>query len=327
MARSEARIFTIVWRDPNFRALPQSAQWLYMFLLSQDDLEYSGLIPLRPRRWTSSANDLTSEGLHRDLLVLQAARFVLVDFDTDEVFVRALMRRDEVWKQWTILKAAHTSTVQLRSVTIRVGLAEELARIEGECMVTGKAVLVLKEFMKDFPQVKGPEKSLPDKSFIEAFAERSLSGGEGGRVSTTPTGTAVVAVGDSLPDKSFNVAMTTGGGKQLALPVAAATGDLTITQRSKMITDTYSQAEPMCRWPAVNGVVIKAIKTGRWADQEITDALLRLAKEGRSVTVDSLRTELNGFTPYRRPGTEERIVKSVGSLYGTFDDSERKESP
>lgn len=94
-----------------------------------------------------------------------------------------------------------------------------------------------------------------------------------------------------------------------------------------MITDTYSRAEPMCRWPAINGVVIKAIKVERWRDQEITDALLRLAKEGRSVTVDSLRTELNGFTPYGRPGTEQRIVKSVGTLYGTFDDSEGKETP
>jgi hypothetical protein len=194
VARSEARIFTIVWRDPVFRALPQSAQWLYMFLLSQDDLEYSGLIPLRPRRWTSSASDLSPEGLHRDLAVLQTARFIVVDLDTDEVFVRALMRRDEVWKQWTILKSAHTSCVKLRSVTIRVGLAEELSRIERECMVTGKAVLVLKEFMTEFPLVREPENFLPDKSFNEAFAERSLSGGEGGGGSSNSDQSAVVPV-------------------------------------------------------------------------------------------------------------------------------------
>ena len=73
--------------------------------------------------------------------------------------------------------------------------------------------------------------------------------------------------------------------------------DLTITQRSKIITDAYAAAEPMCKWPAVNGVVIKAIKSERFADDEIQAALLRLAKEGRGVTVETLRVELAGLTP------------------------------
>lgn len=208
MARSEARIFTIVWRDPTFLALTQPAQWLYMFLLSQDDLEYSGLIPLRPRRWTSSAKGLTPEELHRDLAVLQAAKFVVVDLDTDEVFVRALMRRDEVWKQWTILKSAHTSTVQLRSQAIRAALGEELARIERECMVVGKATMVLKEFMREFPQAGAPMNSLPDKSFNEAFAERSLSGGEGGRGSSNSDQSAVVAVREEEELRSSSLSET-----------------------------------------------------------------------------------------------------------------------
>lgn len=59
----------------------------------------------------------------------------------------------------------------------------------------------------------------------------------------------------------------------------------------------------MCKWPAVNGVVIKAIQSGRYADDEIRDALLRMAAENRSVTVDSLRTELGGLPP-ARPGSQ-----------------------
>jgi hypothetical protein len=70
---------------------------------------------------------------------------------------------------------------------------------------------------------------------------------------------------------------------------------LTITQRSKRITDVYADAEPMCKWPAVNSVIIRAIKTGEWSDDEIRDALLRMAEENRSVTIDSLRIELNGL--------------------------------
>jgi len=74
---------------------------------------------------------------------------------------------------------------------------------------------------------------------------------------------------------------------------------LTDTQRSKRLTDAYAQVEPMLNWPAVNGVVLKAVKSGQFADDEIHDALLRLAAEGRSVTVDMLRTELRGFPPPR----------------------------
>jgi hypothetical protein len=82
-------------------------------------------------------------------------------------------------------------------------------------------------------------------------------------------------------------------------PAAADEPQLTVTQRSKRITDAYAEAEPMCKWPAVNGVVIKAIKSGRYRDAEITAALLRMVPDNRSVTVDSLRTELGGLPPTR----------------------------
>lgn len=74
---------------------------------------------------------------------------------------------------------------------------------------------------------------------------------------------------------------------------------LTDTQRSKRLTDAYAAAEPMCKWPAVNGVVLRAVRSGKFADDEIRAALLRLAADGRSVTVDTLRTELRGFPPPR----------------------------
>jgi hypothetical protein len=89
---------------------------------------------------------------------------------------------------------------------------------------------------------------------------------------------------------------------------------MTTTQRSKRITDAYAAAEPMCKWPAVNGVVIKAIQSGRYSDDEIRDALLRMVPENRSVTVDSLRTELSGM-PTSRPG---------GSRGGAAEDLSRE---
>lgn len=97
-------------------------------------------------------------------------------------------------------------------------------------------------------------------------------------------------------------------------PTASA-GELTLTQRSKRITDAYAEAEPMCKWPAVNGVVLLAIKSERYQDPEILAAVLRLAQEGRSVTIDSLRTELNGF-PARRgsPATSDQRVAQAQAV-------------
>jgi hypothetical protein len=90
---------------------------------------------------------------------------------------------------------------------------------------------------------------------------------------------------------------------------AGAAPALSITQRSKKLVDAYAEAEPMCKWPAVNGVVIKAIKSERFTDDEIGAALMRLAAEGRSVTVDTLRTELQGLPPNRQaaPGRSNGI--------------------
>jgi hypothetical protein len=85
-----------------------------------------------------------------------------------------------------------------------------------------------------------------------------------------------------------------------AADAADAVSALTITQRSKRLTDAYAAAEPLCKWPAVNGVVIRAIKSERFSDEEIHAALLRLAAEGRSVTIDSLRTELQGLPSQQR---------------------------
>jgi hypothetical protein len=102
------------------------------------------------------------------------------------------------------------------------------------------------------------------------------------------------------------------GGK-LPAPSGAHTESLTVNQRAKRLTDAYHQAEPMSKWPAVNGIVIQAIKANRWSDDDIGSALLRLAAETRSVTVDSLRTELVGFTP-RRQNPDELTPRNQRNL-------------
>lgn len=113
-----------------------------------------------------------------------------------------------------------------------------------------------------------------------------------------------------------------------AADAATAPNGLTQTQRSKALTDAYAAAEPMCKWPAVNAIVLKAIQAARWSDGEIHDALLRLAKEGRGVTVETLRVELNGLPPLprRTPTTDERVRAGL-DLAAQYAAEERRELP
>jgi hypothetical protein len=84
-------------------------------------------------------------------------------------------------------------------------------------------------------------------------------------------------------------------------PQTVDVGDapLTENQRSKRITDAYHAVEPMSKWVAINGIVTTAVKAGKWTDDEIRAAMLRLAADGRTVTTETLRIELAGKPAYR----------------------------
>jgi hypothetical protein len=130
MARSFGRVLASIWDDQDFRALSPGAQRQYMFLISQPDLEHSGVIPLRPRRWAQSCASLAVEEIAADDAELAAARFVVVDEDTEELLVRSLIRRDEVWKQPNVFKSACRHAVRVKSAAIREVLAAELERLD-----------------------------------------------------------------------------------------------------------------------------------------------------------------------------------------------------
>lgn len=130
MARNFGRIFSSIWDDEDFQALSRTAQCQYVFLLSQSDLEHSGVIPLRERRWAKSCNELTSDRVTEDLKALEASRFIEVDEDTEELLVRSLIRRDEVWKQPNVFKSAAASVRAVKSPRIKAVLHDELKRLD-----------------------------------------------------------------------------------------------------------------------------------------------------------------------------------------------------
>lgn len=86
-------------------------------------------------------------------------------------------------------------------------------------------------------------------------------------------------------------------------------------QRVNRLTKTYTDAVPLSRFPAVAGIVRKAVRAGSYTDDAITAALARLATDRRSVTTDTLRIELEG-----RPRSTVADRMAVG--YG--DDSRNR---
>lgn len=116
-----------------------------------------------------------------------------------------------------------------------------------------------------------------------------------------------------------------------AAPASAETEN----QRANRLTRTYTDQVPLSNFPAVAGVIRKAIRTGRYDDQQITDALERMAEDNRSVTTDSLRIELEGVTyrNHKKSGTQmyveivqdlerqrntnHRALTALGDAYGT----------
>lgn len=154
MPRSEARIFTSIWRDPHFTGIDSDAQWLYLFLLSQDDLTYCGVMPLRERRWLPKAAGLTLDRIERALKALEASPrlFVIADQDSGELFVRSLLRRDGIWKQPNLLKQARESADQIESARIRAALLAELKRLPLDETPSEQVKTLVAEFIADLDQ-------------------------------------------------------------------------------------------------------------------------------------------------------------------------------
>lgn len=129
MARSEARIFCSIWRKADFIALTPDEQRMYFLLLSQPDLAYTGVLPLRVRRWVSCSAHTEPDDVVTALGALEQQRFVLIDLDTEELLIRSFIRNDELYKQPQLLTAAERSLGEIASPRLREALADDLDRI------------------------------------------------------------------------------------------------------------------------------------------------------------------------------------------------------
>lgn len=71
--------------------------------------------------------------------------------------------------------------------------------------------------------------------------------------------------------------------------------------RAQDLAKRYVELVPLSKFPGVLGIARQAIRAG-YNDDRIREALERVAKDGRPLTVDVLRVELDGVPPRARAG-------------------------
>jgi|GEM_PF-4916287 len=127
--RTEARIKCSIWSDPDYVALPVEAKLLYQFLLEQDDLGLCGVIALREVRWEGPLGIAAPSAF---LEILEKARFVVIDYDEQELWIRTFMRWDGVLTSPKVLIGARLSLATVRSQRIRRSMAAEYPELAQE---------------------------------------------------------------------------------------------------------------------------------------------------------------------------------------------------
>lgn len=128
MANAAALIRESLWRDRDFRQIPRLAQCMYMQLLSQKDLDCSGVLTLHLELLAKGCDEMAVEDIRSDLKTLEEARYIFVDESTDELLIRSYVRLVSV-KSPNAWKSVFKSARLVASPKIRRELASELRRL------------------------------------------------------------------------------------------------------------------------------------------------------------------------------------------------------
>jgi hypothetical protein len=126
VARTEGRIKCAIWRDPEFRQLSGAAQRAYLLVLSQPGMNYCGVIAYRPKPWAMLSSNTTPASVEKAFKELDVARYVVIDRDTEELWVRTFVNHDGVLDQPKLIMAMAYDFSTIESEGIRQGLAQGL---------------------------------------------------------------------------------------------------------------------------------------------------------------------------------------------------------
>jgi hypothetical protein len=130
MARKEARVHVTIWQDADFVALSAEDQRTYLMAFSQPGISLCGVLPLTLARWARMASDTDADALRASIGRLERARFVVADYDTEELLIRTFICHDGVWRNEKTQAGAKAQRRHIVSRKVLHALDAEIHRLE-----------------------------------------------------------------------------------------------------------------------------------------------------------------------------------------------------
>lgn len=132
MSRKHANLHTDIWNDPDFRALTAQAQLLYIQMLSSATLTYAGVADWRPKRIALLSKGRTAREVEDALEELLDGLFLVVDEESEEVFVRSFFKWDGLLRKPNVTKAMVKAWDKVHSLTLKAVIVHELQRLRSQ---------------------------------------------------------------------------------------------------------------------------------------------------------------------------------------------------
>jgi hypothetical protein len=126
MARSYGHIMSAIWNDAEWRKLDGASQRVYLMLVTQAKITSAGTLDVTLSRWSQYASDTPSDALCDALSRLEDARYIFVDYDTEELLVRKFVKWDGGYSNEKRRPAITAAANALVSQRLRASLAIEL---------------------------------------------------------------------------------------------------------------------------------------------------------------------------------------------------------
>lgn len=133
MARKFAQLHVASSDDPDVEELTIEAQWLYFkVLLGHPMLSSCGVMDWRPKHLVRKGKNGSLVKILAAAAELEAARFLMFDLETEEVFMRSLVRRDELLKNPKMAGAVVKAYHAVASRELQAALVTEVKRVREE---------------------------------------------------------------------------------------------------------------------------------------------------------------------------------------------------
>lgn len=132
MARTYARIDVQRFHDGDWRALTLAQKAVFDMMLTHPKLSLCGALDLKYGSLCGYSTDLDVDTLSGHLEALEAARFVAVDWATDEAVIRTFVRHDGVLQNQNLAKGMWSAWVAVESPALRRVVLDNLPELAFE---------------------------------------------------------------------------------------------------------------------------------------------------------------------------------------------------